>query len=86
MLQSMGLQRVGHDLVTEQQQHPCLVPLGLRVRKGSVSLPAWLVFEASKRILGFLCEWYLPEKISSKMNASSESGKNIYATEASLRK
>ena len=23
MLQSMGSRRVGHDLVTEQQQHPC---------------------------------------------------------------
>jgi len=51
VLQSMGSQRVGHDLVTEQQQHPCLVPLGLRVRKGSVSLPAWLVFEAQNLFL-----------------------------------
>lgn len=52
---------------------PCLPPSGVRVSKGGVSLPALLVLEALKPILGFLCEYH-PKKIFSKMGVPSTSG------------
>ena len=40
-LQSMGLQRVGHDWVTEQQQQPRLCAVGPTARGDEHSSSSW---------------------------------------------
>ena len=40
-LQSMGSQRVGHDWVTEQQQHPRLCAVGPTARGDEHSSSSW---------------------------------------------
>jgi len=56
VLQSMQLQRVGHDMATEQQKYDCILERILEIRRlvrsydGGLHL-LWLIFHAGKNRL-----------------------------------